>query len=161
MIAVHRPRAYSLRRIGRNVMRERSYAARQDVGELDDGLNAAAALIERDPDAAALLLDGISWRVAQAWYAGRGLRSPLAAHLLGDLERQAPSIAWRLRLALRAPDVRARLVHCRGLVSAVHAHAASRYRDGIPMPARRGASHTSAADRAVVASASRVLVKGQ
>ncbi|MBF6589176.1 MAG: hypothetical protein IVW57_01430 [Ktedonobacterales bacterium] len=84
----------------------------------EDVLNCAESLIENDPDAAALVLDGLVWRLLRAWYAARGGSPPGPAAVLADLERRAPSLAWRVRLALRAPDVAARLAHCRGLAPA-------------------------------------------
>lgn len=73
----------------------------------------AAGLLERDPDAAALLLDGVLRRVGAGWFLARGLAVPPPERLLERLaERDAP-LAWRLRLALRAPDARARLIAAR------------------------------------------------
>jgi hypothetical protein len=92
------------------------YGLRDDAraGEIVAMLDRAAALLDADPDAAALLLDGLIGRLAgalaQAYAASDGI-----ADLLLALDRHAPSIAYRLRLALRAPDAAARLVHCRQL----------------------------------------------
>lgn len=83
-------------------------------GEIAAALDHAAAILDADPDAAALLLDGLVCRLAhalaRAYAASDGAGDPL-----GALDRHAPSVAYRLRLALRAPDVAARLVHCRQL----------------------------------------------
>ena len=77
-------------------------------------LDRAAAILDADSDVAALLLDGLLRRLARAmaraYAAGDGADDPL-----GALDRRAPSVAYRLRLALRAPDAAARLVHCRQL----------------------------------------------
>jgi len=83
-------------------------------GEIAAALDRAAAVLDADPDAAALLLDGLVGRLARglahAYAAGDGAADPLRA-----LDRHAPSVAYRLRLALRAPDASARLAHCRQL----------------------------------------------
>lgn len=84
---------------------------------LSGALDEAAALLAADPDAAAMVLDGALARLARAWYAAAGIAMPEPARLLNDLERRAAPFAWRLRLALRAPDARARLVHARHLLA--------------------------------------------
>ena len=76
-------------------------------------LVAADEVIECDPDAAALLLDGLLERMLGAWYVARGWRVPARGALLADLDQRAPELARRVRLALRAPDVAARLAHHR------------------------------------------------
>jgi len=85
-----------------------------EQGEIADALDRAAAILDADPDAAALLLDGLVCRLARAlaraYAAGEDAADPLLA-----LDRHAPSVAYRLRLALRAPDASARLIHCRQL----------------------------------------------
>jgi hypothetical protein len=73
-------------------------------------LAAAAEALARDPDAAALLLDGLLRRVAAGWFQVRGLAVPDAEDLLGRLADEDAPFAWRVRLALRAPDARARFV---------------------------------------------------
>lgn len=83
-------------------------------GEIAAALDHAAAILDADPDAAALLLDGLVCRLARA------LAHAYAAHdgggdALHALDRHAPAVAYQVRLALRAPDASARLVHCRGL----------------------------------------------
>lgn len=106
--------------------------ARHDMGAVRHALDAAAELIEDDPDAAAWRLDGVLRRIIQVWYARRGLRAPSDDRLLLDVERQSPPIAWRLRLALRAPDARARLAHLRGLLAAMPTHDTTRHPDTTP-----------------------------
>lgn len=86
-----------------------------------DALHEAEALLERDPDAAALALEGAMRALVDEWYARRGLVAPDAPHLLADLEGRNAPLAWRLRLALRAPHVAARLAHVRGLERAFSA----------------------------------------
>lgn len=82
-------------------------------------LEEAEALIERNPDAAALLLDGLLNRILDQWLAQRHLERPEPAEMLAQIEQSAPPLAWRLRLALHAPDARARLIHCWELVAVV------------------------------------------
>jgi|SRR5689334_972348 len=92
------------------------YGLRDDAGadEIGVALDRAAAVLDADPDAAALLLDGlVGWlahALAHAYAAGDGAADPLHA-----LDCRAPAVAYRLRLALRAPDAAARLAHCRQL----------------------------------------------
>jgi hypothetical protein len=82
-------------------------------------LVAAAEAIERDPDAAAFALDGMPWRMLCAWYVAGGWPPLVAGELLRDLEGRAPELAWRVRLALRAPDPAARLAHARLVLKAL------------------------------------------
>ncbi|MDE3228677.1 MAG: hypothetical protein KGO05_02255 [Chloroflexota bacterium] len=71
-------------------------------------LIAAERALPAAPDLAALRLDGaLSDLLA--------ICAPGAASL-EELERRAPALAWRLRLALQAPDVAARLAHCWALL---------------------------------------------
>jgi hypothetical protein len=84
---------------------------------LSERLAVAAERIERDPDAAALLLDGYLYAMLRAWYEEHGWPVPANDKLLDDLDQQAPDLARRVRLALRAPDVAARLGHCRQLLA--------------------------------------------
>jgi hypothetical protein len=87
-----------------------------EKGEIAAALDRAAAILDADADAAALLLDGLVCRLARAlaqvhaYAANDGGGDALHA-----LDRHAPAVAYRLRLALRAPDASARLVHCRQL----------------------------------------------
>lgn len=82
-------------------------------------LGVAGALLESDPDASALLLDGLVQRIGAEWFLAQGLPAPCYERMLLELERQAALFAWRLRLALRAPDPRARYLHARECLRAV------------------------------------------
>ena len=75
----------------------------------------ADALLARDPDAAALELDGLLYRIARVWCQANAGGLPLS-DLLQQPAGAAPLVALRLRVALRAPDVRARLAHVCWLV---------------------------------------------
>lgn len=87
--------------------------------ELACVLACAEQLIERQPDDAALLLDGVLHRIASTWHQRERLPGVPEEDLLASIERVAPSVGWRLRLALRAPDVRARLAHCRAVLGVI------------------------------------------
>jgi len=82
-------------------------------------LGFAGALLESDADAAALLLDGLAQRIGAEWFLAQGVPAPRHERMLVELERQAQAFAWRLRLALRAPDPRARYLHARECLRAV------------------------------------------
>lgn len=75
----------------------------------------ADALLASDPDAASLELDGLLYRIARVWCQARAGGLP-PSDLLQQSASDAPLFALRLRLALRAPDVRARLAHLWWLV---------------------------------------------
>jgi hypothetical protein len=92
----------------------RKYSAYQHV--LDQ---AASFLARGEPDRAALVLDGVAQRLVMSWFAESGGRVPEAIYLLPRLEEEMSPLAWWLRLALRAPDVGARLVHCRRLLDEI------------------------------------------
>ncbi len=77
---------------------------------LHEELAHVAKLLERDPDAAALLLDGVLRQIGAEWFLARAYAVPPANELLGRLAEMDAAFAWRLRLALRAPDARARYV---------------------------------------------------
>ena len=70
-------------------------------------------------DAAALLLDGMPQRLAIEWFAGHRQAVPDLGRLLASLEERQSVLASWLRLALRAPNVEARLVHCRRMLAEV------------------------------------------
>jgi hypothetical protein len=82
---------------------------------LDDAMRALAD----DPDVAGLLLDGVLSQIVAHWYARRRLMEPGAPDRLADLARCDAPFAWRLRLALRAPDPAARLEHACHLLRAL------------------------------------------
>ena len=67
----------------------------------------AAHVLECDPDAAALLLDGLLRAIAV-----------LARQRQGICD---PHFGLRLRLGLRAPNVEARLAHCQELLRLIEA----------------------------------------
>jgi hypothetical protein len=77
--------------------------------DFENSLIYAAYLRERDPEAAAQLVDRMLPAMVEGWYAERGEHPPARDHLLRDLAERAPDIAELLRQALRMPDVRARL----------------------------------------------------
>ena len=79
----------------------------------------AAELLEDHPDEAALLLDGLLGHIAHEWEQKLGLANESVGDMLAQIEHVAPEVGWRLRLALRAPDVRARLAACQALIAAV------------------------------------------
>lgn len=91
------------------------------VDDFDARLRQAAVLIPDQPDDAALLVDGLLREIVDEW---RRLRSVAlapasAVHALDVVQQMDPLFGWRLRLALRAPDVRSRLAHCRSLIAAL------------------------------------------
>lgn len=83
--------------------------------ELAARLDEAAALLPADPESAALLLEGALHELIAGWYARQALPVPPPARLLADLAPRDALLALRLRLALAAPDVAARLAHLRAL----------------------------------------------
>ncbi len=79
-------------------------------------LIAAERALPEAPALAALRLDGIFRDLLHHW-------TPDAADAPGEdiaalqrLEERAPAVAWRLRLALQAPSVAAKLAHCWALL---------------------------------------------
>jgi|GEM_PF-2345768 hypothetical protein len=80
---------------------------------------AAALLGAGQPDRAALLLDGLAQQIAAGWFQQQGEPAPDSLYLLVALEERVPALAWQLRLALRAPSVETRLVHCQHLLASV------------------------------------------
>jgi hypothetical protein len=69
----------------------------------------AAYLLERDPDAAALLVNAQLSAMIHEWYAQQGHHPPASDQILRDLAERAPALAEQLRVAVRAVDVRERL----------------------------------------------------
>ena len=112
-----------------------AHAAQAIYPDVAAPLDQAAELLDADPDAAALVLDGLLGRLAADWYAEQGLVPPDAAHLLSDLERRCQPLGWLLRLALRAPDVHARLAHMQALAGAMLSERRARLRDAAAGPA--------------------------
>ena len=96
-----------------------SMLAEEQSSELARVLAYAGQLIERQPDDAALLLDGVVHHIARDWHQRERLPAVPEDELLASIERAAPLVGWRLRLAVRAPDVWARLAHCRALLAAM------------------------------------------
>lgn len=77
----------------------------------------AAELIEAQPDEAGLLLDGLLGEIVDEWRRSHEQAPGDAAEVLRLIEKSEPLFGWRLRLALRAPNVRARLEHCAALLA--------------------------------------------
>lgn len=80
--------------------------------EIDRLIQQAEILAQDAPDSAALLLDGLLWRLASL---AIGPESICAApdKLLMLVEAREPAWADQLRLALRAPSVEARIFQAR------------------------------------------------
>ena len=78
-------------------------------------------LLRDDVDAAALLLDGVLWRVVSFAFERAGVQAPPRERVFEAMEALAPPVCWRLRLALRAPNAQARLLHAWALLEAVGA----------------------------------------
>lgn len=95
----------------------RASGASGAAGALACRLAEAAALLEAQPDDAALLLDGLLAVIVDAWLRERRLVPGDAADALRLIERDEPLFGMRLRLALRAPDPGARLEHCAALLA--------------------------------------------
>jgi hypothetical protein len=70
---------------------------------------------DEDRDEAALL-DGLLWGMAQLMSGERAAPGDAGPHVIDDIE---PQILMRLRLALRAPDVEARLARVCALLACV------------------------------------------
>ena len=77
--------------------------------DFENSLIYAAYLRERDPEAAALLIDRMLPAMVECWYAEQGEYAPACDELLRDLAERAPDIADLLRQAPHVPDVGARL----------------------------------------------------
>jgi hypothetical protein len=88
-------------------------------------LDQAASLVDADPDSAALMLEGVVMAIVEQWYGAQDLALPDRQCLLADLQARAMPLAHRMRLALRAPHVRARLNHARALVAVARGDAVS------------------------------------
>jgi hypothetical protein len=77
-----------------------------------------------DPDLAALHLDGALRSMLALVDSQDNSQAPSFALSLLALDHQRPHLARRLRLALRAPHVEARLAHCWALIKLLNAEAA-------------------------------------
>lgn len=84
---------------------------------ISDLARAQHALLE-DPDLAALYVDGALQRIA-AVIACHASEPGAQGQFLRELDRARPLLAMRFRLALRAPDVAAKLAHCWALIEAL------------------------------------------
>ncbi len=76
-----------------------------------------------DPDLAALYLDGALRRLMALFAGNPGGDALSAAQSLLALDQERPDIARRMRLALRAPHVEARLAHCWALLDLLNVDA--------------------------------------
>ena len=107
--------------------------AEADARAIAARLRVAERLLPGDPDAAALLLDGMLGAIAALWLACRARRaSPLQSAPLSCGNLVAPLLpalvegddshfGLRLRLGLRAPNAEARLTHCRDMLRLLEA----------------------------------------
>ena len=91
--------------------------------EVECDLAYAARLLERDPDAAALLVNSVLPALINAWYWRQGDYPPARDQVLHDLAARAPDVAESLRLALRAGDAHQRLAAARRLLACVRGQA--------------------------------------
>ena len=89
--------------------------------DAENSLAYAAYLLERDPDAAALLVNSVLPVMIDAWYAQQGDYPPARDQVVGDLAARAPVVAEALRLALHASDVRARVRSAQHLLAVLRA----------------------------------------
>ncbi|WIG57723.1 MAG: hypothetical protein OJF49_000468 [Ktedonobacterales bacterium] len=90
--------------------------------QLADDLRRASALLDAHPDAAALLLDGVLRRISIAALARERLVCWREEDLFDALAVRNQRLAYLLRLALRAPNLDARLAHCQQLYAALYGH---------------------------------------
>ncbi|HEX6541934.1 MAG TPA: hypothetical protein VF040_09290 [Ktedonobacterales bacterium] len=77
--------------------------------DIENSLAYAAYLLERDPEAAMLLVNAALPAMVDAWYAQQGEYPPARDQMLRDLAERVPEIADVLRQALRVADARARV----------------------------------------------------
>lgn len=84
-------------------------------------LHCVERLLADEPDAAALVLDGALWALVRFACERAGRAAPDAEAVFESLAELAPPVCWRLRLALRAPNPHARLVHVWALMDAISA----------------------------------------
>lgn len=110
--------------------------AREIGREIGAALAHAAQAID-DPDRAAWLLDGALRSIVELWFVGRAWKLPPDVEALEVIGREDGELALRLRLALRAPHVAARLVQCRDLLERVEREDQGRYQIDQGCRARR------------------------
>lgn len=89
-------------------------------------LEAAAARADGDPDEALVLLDGLLPRMLACWLARQGYPRVARGGLLDALAEADAVLAYRARLALRAPNGPARLAACLSLFQALFGEEAAR-----------------------------------
>ena len=92
--------------------------------DAEQSLAYAARVLKRDPDAAALLVNGELPAMLDVWYARQGVYPPVRDQLLRDLAERAPAVAESLRLALRAPDAPSRVLAAQRLLACLRDPAA-------------------------------------
>jgi hypothetical protein len=75
---------------------------------------------DEDRDKAALLLDGLLWRMAQLMSGEQAAPGDAGPHVFDDVfDDIEPQMLMRLRLAMRAPDMEARLAQVCALLAYV------------------------------------------
>jgi hypothetical protein len=89
----------------------------------ENSLAYAVYLLERDSEAALLLLNSLLPVMVEAWYAQQGVYPPARDQMLRDLAEREPDIAASLRQALRAPDARARMRSAQHLLAVLRGQA--------------------------------------
>lgn len=112
MMAISRYRKAAPGRDGADEDASGAASPAEEYAELNLVLRRAELLVSGAPDSAALLLDGILQRLA-ALCLGRQGASARQGDWLPLLDAHAPVLSLRLRLALRAPNIEARIVHAR------------------------------------------------
>lgn len=78
-------------------------------------------LLVENPDAAALVLDGVLWGLVLFAFERVGQAAPSREDVFESLDALASPACWRLRLALRAPNAHARLIHIWAFMDALSA----------------------------------------
>jgi hypothetical protein len=95
-------------------------APSRDRAHIAHALLAASHVQAHDPDAAALLLDGVLGDLIDLWArsAAPAVVADRAAALRA-MDAAVPSVAWRIRIALRSRAPEARLAHCWAILEAL------------------------------------------